>query len=154
MKKIYYIISSMLFILAICISFGFSSINLFVSNNSTVYNQPGDDPAAELYPKGAKIYAEKCVACHMVTGLGIPGAFPPLKGSDYLFADKKRAVEQVLNGSQEEMKVNGTNYILPMPFQVDTHKDAVAVINYVLNAWGNKGGSIKVEEVSDIKIVR
>jgi len=28
------------------------------------------------------------------------------------------------------------------------------VINYVLNAWGNEGGTITVEEVKDIKIVR
>jgi hypothetical protein len=41
-----------------------------------------------------------------------------------------------------------------MPFQVDTHEDAVEVINYVLNAWGNNGGTVKLEEVKDIKIVR
>lgn len=115
---------------------------------------PGDDPAADKFPNGAKIYAAKCVACHQVTGLGIPNAFPPLKGSDYLFADKKRAVEQVLNGSHEEMVVNGATYNMPMPFQVDTHQDAVDVINYVLNAWGNNGGTISLEEVKDIKIVR
>lgn len=115
---------------------------------------PDDDPAAAKYPNGAKIYAAKCIACHQVTGMGIPNAFPPLKGSDYLMADKKRAVEQVLNGSQEEMIVNGATYILPMPFQVDTHKDAVDVINYVLNAWGNDGGTVKLEDVKDIKIIR
>ncbi len=113
-----------------------------------------NDPAAEKYPEGAKIYAAKCVACHQVTGMGIPNAFPPLKGSDYLFADKKRAVEQVLNGSHEEMVVNGVTYNLPMPPQVDTHKDAVDVINYVLNAWGNNGGEVKLEDVKDIPIKR
>jgi len=104
-------------------------------------------------PKELKIYIAKCVACHQVTGMGIPSAFPPLAGL-IIIADKKRAVEQVLNGSHEEMSVNGAMYNLPMPFQVDTHEDAVAVINYVLNAWGNDGGTIKVDEVKDIKIVR
>ena len=154
MKKISYIITNTSFIIAISISLGFAANNLFSINDVTTTNVPADDPANAKYPKCAKIYAEKCVVCHMVTGLGIPNAFPPLKDSDYLMADKKRAVEQVLNGSQEEMKVNGAIYILPMPFQVDTHEDAVAVINYVLNAWGNNGGSITVEEVKDIKIVR
>lgn len=154
MKKINYIIASVSFIIAISISLGFAAKNIFSINDVATSVIPADDPAASKYPKGAKIYAVKCVACHMVTGLGIPNAFPPLKNSDYLMADKKRAVEQVLNGSQEEMKVNGAIYILPMPFQVDTHEDAVSVINYVLNAWGNNGGSITVEEVKDIKIVR
>ncbi len=115
---------------------------------------PDDDPADAKFPNGAKIYKAKCVVCHQLTGMGIPNAFPPLKGSDYLMADKKRAVKQVLNGSHEPMTVNGAVYNLPMPFQVDTHQDAVDVINYVLNAWGNKGGTITLEEVKDIKIVR
>lgn len=154
MKKINYILLTTILIITVSISLGFSNIKFNESDSNSAIILPGDDEAAAKYPKGAKIYAEKCVACHQVTGLGIPSAFPPLKGSDYLMADKKRAVEQVLNGSQEEMIVNGATYTLPMPFQVDTHEDAVAVINYVLNAWGNNGGTIKVDEVKDIKIVR
>ncbi|MCF6171148.1 MAG: cytochrome c [Bacteroidales bacterium] len=113
-----------------------------------------DDPADAKYPAGAKIYKEKCVACHQLTGLGIPGAFPPLKGSDYLFADKKRAIAQVLNGSNEPIVVNGATYVIPMPPQVNTKEDAVAVINYVLNAWGNDGGTVSLEDAKDIKIIR
>ena len=124
------------------------------SSNSTITAASPDDPADAKFPAGAAIFKAKCVACHQLSGEGVPGAFPPLKGSDYLLADKKRAVAQVLNGSNESMVVNGNTYTIPMPFQVDTHEDAVAVINYVLNAWGNDGGTIKLEDVKDIKIVR
>lgn len=110
------------------------------------------DPAAQKYPKGAQIYKEKCTPCHQATGLGIPKAFPPLKGSDYLMADKVRAVAQVLNGSNEPMKVNGITYTTPMPPQVNTKEDAVAVINYVLNAWGNNGGTVTPDQVKNITI--
>ena len=134
-------------------SFEYSKIET-TSGDVETMTIPQDDAAAAKYPKGAKIYAEKCFVCHQVSGEGIAGAFPPLKNSDYLLADKKRAVEQVLNGSNEAMVVNGATYTIPMPFQVDTHEDAVAVINYVLNAFGNNGGTISVEEVKDIKIVR
>lgn len=135
-------------------SFAFLNNGDIISNNESSIVAPDDDPAAAKFPKGAEIYKAKCVACHQLTGEGIPGAFPPLKASDYLLADKKRAVEQVLNGSNEPMTVNGATYVIPMPFQVDTHEDAVAVINYVLNAWGNNGGTVKLEDVKDIKIVR
>ncbi len=154
MKRINYILLSTFLFVTISISLGFSNIKFNESGSNSIIIFPGDDEAAVKYPKGAKIYTEKCIACHQVTGLGIPSAFPPLKGSDYLIADKKRAVEQVLNGSQEEMIVNGATYTLPMPFQVDNHEDAVAVINYVLNAWGNNGGTINLDEVKDIKIIR
>lgn len=101
---------------------------------------------------GEKIYMEKCIVCHQANGEGIPGAFPPLKNSDYLFADKVRAVTQVLNGSHEEMVVNGLTYNAPMTQQVDTKEEAVAVINYVLNAWGNDGGMVTLEDVKDVVI--
>ncbi len=154
MKKINTIFLSLLLIVAISVSFGFSSFEANSNSNDVTMVTPQDDAAAAKYPAGAKIYTSKCLACHQANGMGIPSAFPPLKGSDYLFADKKRAVEQVLNGSHEDMTVNGAVYSMPMPFQVDTHEDAVAIINYVLNAWGNDGGTITLDEVKDIKIVR
>lgn len=137
----------------IATSFEYSKVTPADANAETLLI-PQDDPAAAKYPNGAKIYSTKCFACHQATGLGVPGAFPPLKDSDYLLADKKRAVAQVLNGSNEAMVVNGATYTIPMPPQVDNHQDAVDVINYVLNAWGNNGGEITLEEVKDIKIVR
>ena len=132
-------------------SFDFKSIE---TTNSEVSITPPQDPADAKFPNGAKIYKEKCFVCHQLNGEGIAGAFPPLKNADYLLADKKRAVRQVLNGSNEAMTVNGVVYTVPMPPQVDSHQDAVDVINYVLNAWGNDGGTITLEEVKDIKIVR
>jgi len=134
-------------------SFDYSKVETISADIETM-TIPQDDAAAAKYPNGAKIYATKCFVCHQVNGEGIAGAFPPLKNSDYLLADKKRAVKQVLNGSNEPMEVNGATYTIPMPFQVDTHQDAVDVINYVLNAWGNNGGTITLDEVKDIKIVR
>ena len=103
---------------------------------------------------GKAIYEAKCKVCHQENGAGLPPSFPPLAGSDYLMADAKRAVKQVLNGSNEEMVVNGVTYTMPMTPQVDNHHDAVAVINYVLNTWGNKGKTLTAEEVKDIEIVR
>lgn len=132
-------------------SIGFKSIN---TNNNEIITATPQDPADAKFPNGAKIYKEKCFVCHQLTGEGLPGAFPPLKNADYLLADKKRAVKQVLNGSNESITVNGNVYSVPMPPQVDNYQEAVDVINYVLNAWGNDGGTITMEEVKDIKIVR
>ena len=101
---------------------------------------------------GKGIYEAKCKACHQPTGLGLKPAFPPLAGSDYLLGDKKRAVAQALNGSNHEIKVNGVSFNALMPQQVGTVDSAVAVINYVLNSFGNTGGSISADEVKDILI--
>ena len=72
--------------------------------------------------------------------------------SDYLLADPVRGVEQTLNGSHEEMVVNGITYNAPMTPQVDTKEDALAVINYVLNNFGNDGGVLTMEDIKDVQI--
>ncbi|MHC1706130.1 MAG: cytochrome c [Bacteroidales bacterium] len=120
----------------------------------TLAAQFADLPAdiQAMMPRGKEIYDTKCVACHQKDGKGLVNAFPPLANSDYLFADKVRAVAQTLNGSHMEIIVNGQKYNQLMPQQVDTKEDAVAVTNYVLNSFGNKGGFVSLEEVKDVKI--
>jgi nitrite reductase (NO-forming) len=43
----------------------------------------------------------------MELGTGIENVYPPLAKADYLMADKKRSIQQVLYGASGEMKVNG-----------------------------------------------
>ena len=45
------------------------------------------------YAAGEKIYVSHCASCHQKTGEGLEGAFPPLAQSDYLMADKERAIQ-------------------------------------------------------------
>ncbi|MFZ4523678.1 MAG: c-type cytochrome [Bacteroidales bacterium] len=105
-----------------------------------------------MMPRGEEIYKTKCTVCHQTTGLGIENVFPPLSKADYLLADKVRAVAQTLNGSKLDMTVNGKVYTQEMVPQVDTKEDAVAVINYVLNNFGNKDGFVTMAEVQGIEI--
>jgi len=111
------------------------------------------EPAMDL-SKGKAIYDSKCIVCHMADGKGVAPNFPPLAGSDYLLADPIRAVAQVLNGSNEAMVVNGVTYTMPMTPQVDNYDDAVAVVNYVLNSFGNSHKAVTVDEVKHIAIKR
>lgn len=124
-----------------------TSLSAYQNTGFTAERPPADEPN-----KGEQIYKTKCIVCHQADGKGLPGAFPPLAGSDYLLADKVRAVAQALNGSNKEITVNGMKYATPMPPQVDTKEDAVAVINYVLNNFGNKGGTVTLEDVKDVVI--
>jgi mono/diheme cytochrome c family protein len=103
--------------------------------------------------RGEQIYKEKCIACHQANGQGLPGAFPSLVGSEFLLKNTKLAVSQVLNGSDHVAAERKVKYPAPMPPQVSTKDDAVAVINYVLNNFGNNGGHITVDDVKDIQIL-
>ena len=97
--------------------------------------------------RGKEIYVAYCISCHMEPGNGIEGVYPPLAKSDYLMADKKRSIKQVLYGATDEMKVNGKVYNAPMAGFDLNDEQTSDVLNYVRNSWGNKGGAIKPEDV-------
>lgn len=41
---------------------------------------------------GAVIFSAQCSACHQANGQGVPGAFPPLAGSEWMLADAAIAI--------------------------------------------------------------
>ncbi|MGI9245239.1 MAG: c-type cytochrome, partial [Steroidobacteraceae bacterium] len=109
----------------------------------------GAAPSAERMQAGAEVFNTACLACHQATGQGLPGAFPPLAKSDFLLSNPERAVGVVVRGLTGEVVVNGQKYNSVMPAMTQLTDQQVAdVLTYVLNSWGNKGGSIAVERVS------
>lgn len=101
--------------------------------------------------KGEKLYGTHCVACHQATGAGIPGAFPPLAGSDYL-ADKTAAITVPVKGLSGKVTVNGTEYNSAMPPLGHLPDEDIAdIMTYVMNAWGNSGGDVTAAEVAAVR---
>jgi nitrite reductase (NO-forming) len=97
--------------------------------------------------RGKEIYIASCISCHMDEGQGLEGLYPPLAKADYLMADKKRSIQQVLYGATGEMKVNGKTYNMEMTAFELKDDEVSDVLNYIRNSFGNKGAAITTEEV-------
>ena len=97
---------------------------------------------------GEALFAGTCSVCHQSNGAGLAGVFPPLAKSDYLGTDTKRAVDVVLRGLAGKVRVNGSDYDSVMPPMNQLNDDAIAnILTYVLNSWGNPGGSVSADDV-------
>ena len=105
----------------------------------------GDAPAVD----GKAIFTASCQSCHQATGEGLPGAFPPLKGSSVVESDNLELyVDIIMNGYDARaeygvMPAVGTN----MNF---TENEVAALINYERTSWGNKGKTVTPEQVKPI----
>ncbi len=97
---------------------------------------------------GKRTYDQNCLACHQPNGQGIPGAFPPLAGSDYLLAKPTRAIDVLLKGLSGKVTVSGKEYNGVMPAVQLTDESVANVLTYVLNTWGNNGGEITPKQVA------
>lgn len=97
--------------------------------------------------RGKEVYTNYCVSCHMEKGEGLEDVYPPVAKSDYLMADKKRSIVQVLKGVTGEIKVNGKTYNGEMSGFDLTDQEVSDVLNYIRNSFGNKGGAVTPAEV-------
>lgn len=102
--------------------------------------------------RGKDVYSGQCMSCHMDQGEGIEGVYPPLAKSDYLAADKKRSIDQVLHGLTGEITVNGQKYDGVMTgFDALSDTEISDVLNYVRNSFGNKGAAVLPDEVKAMR---
>lgn len=122
-------------------------IGLIACNNQSNESLDNNLSVTSPYELGEKIYASNCIACHQKDGVGVEGAFPPLAGSDYLLADKKRAIGIAANGMSGEIRVNGVSYNSVMTDQGLSNEEVRDVVNYILNSWGNNGGEVTLDDV-------
>ena len=77
----------------------------------------------------------------------MPDAFPPLAKSDYLNADKIRAIKTVTGGLETKLTVNGHEFNGVMPAWSLSDEDIANVLTYVYDAWGNSGHEVTPAEV-------
>ena len=102
---------------------------------------------------GKATFARVCAACHQPEGQGVPGAFPPLAGSDYLTRTTKTTqIGNIVHGLQGELTVNGTSYngaMPPMAFLSD--EEIAGALTFVRSAWGNKLDAVTPAEVAKVR---
>ena len=108
---------------------------------------PGTVVSTEDRIAAGKQLFTACAACHQPTGQGVPNVFPPLAGSDFLNADKGRAISIIIHGKQGEVVVNGVKYNNSMPAFPLSDQDIANVLTYVYNSFGNSGVEVTPEEV-------
>ena len=94
--------------------------------------------------RGKAVFMQTCMACHQPTGMGIPGAFPPFDGSEYVQGDTKRLVALVIKGYMGPIEVKGqkfNNILIAVDTQFPILKENAKladVLNYIRTAWSNK----------------
>lgn len=86
--------------------------------------------------EGKKVYGN-CIACHQASGLGIPGQFPPLVGSEWTDGGTKRLGAILLHGINGPFTVGGQTYNQLMPAWNSLSDDKIAqVITYIRREFG------------------
>ncbi len=118
--------------------------------------QPSKD-VDPLFEKGARLFTLTCAPCHQATGLGAPGQFPPLVGSEWVLEkDPSRIIRLPLLGAAGPITVKGVEWNPPgampsMASSLPADEDLAAVLTYIRQSWGNKAPTVTIEQVKRVK---
>ena len=113
---------------------------------------PAANSLAERIAQGESVYQANCAACHQANGQGVAAAFPPLAQSDYLNADKIRAIKTITGGLQGKVTVNGQTVDGIMPAWSLSDEDIANVMTYIYNSWGNSGLDVTPDQVKTNRV--
>jgi mono/diheme cytochrome c family protein len=108
-------------------------------------------PAQDPMVVGKEVFGS-CMQCHQETGLGLPGQYPPLAGSEFVLGDKRRMAAIILNGLSGPVTVKGANFSATMPPWATRDDEEIAgVMTYVRNSFGNKAEPVTPAFVAAVR---
>jgi mono/diheme cytochrome c family protein len=123
-----------------------SMISAVSFKNAGTAQQPASKASIE---RGKTVYTTYCLACHQADGSGVPRMNPPLNKTQYVTGDKKKLINILLKGLDEEIEIAGEYYSNPMPSHAHlTDQEIADVLTYVRNSFGNKSSGIAKNEVT------
>lgn len=117
-------------------------------------SNPVDDVGA-VVARGEALYVN-CAVCHQASGLGAPGQFPPLAGSDWVTnSNPARLIRIPLHGLNGPITVKGQEWNPPAGMTAVggsfSNEDLAAILTFVRQAWGNKAPAVTPAQVAKVK---
>jgi mono/diheme cytochrome c family protein len=98
---------------------------------------------------GPMLFRANCVACHQASGLGVPGVFPPLAGSEWVKGDPRVLANILLHGITGDLVVKGSSFSGTMPaFGHLSDADLAALATYIRNEWSNGAAAVATETIA------
>jgi mono/diheme cytochrome c family protein len=124
---------------------------LKVSNPTPTAPSPS---SAKTMDMGKSVYADRCAACHLRDGQGMPPAYPPLAGNPSIEMDVSvNPLRMVLNGGYPPQTAqNPRPYGMPPFAQVLSDEEVAAVVTYIRGAWGNHGALVTPREANSMRL--
>lgn len=103
--------------------------------------------------EGKRLFGANCVACHQSNGLGVPGAFPPIVGSEWVTGSEQTVVRILLNGLGGPVKVKGVTYNGAMPAWKESMSDddIAHVITYIRQWSPNAAPAVTASTVAGLR---
>lgn len=102
---------------------------------------------------GARIYLDRCAACHRSNGTGYGKAFPALAGNAVLQTkNPTSAIHIVLSGSAQPGTAVAPSSLTMAPYEkLLSDQEVARVVTFIQTSWGNQGGPASAAQVAELR---
>ncbi|GBQ09691.1 c-type cytochrome [Swaminathania salitolerans] len=102
-----------------------------------------------LPDKGARLYVDRCAACHRTDGHGYAPAFPPLAGNPVVMnPDPGSLILIVLRGSTLPPTEQAPSpFTMPGFASLMSDRDVAEVVTFIRRSWGNNARVVTQDDV-------
>lgn len=111
--------------------------------------KPGVPKTSTSAPDGSQLYIQHCQSCHQPEGEGLPGAFPPLKGSPVVTGDDLELYVNIIMKGYDPRPSYASMPAVGLLNNLSA-EDITAIINHEKTSWGNNSRKVSQEEVKKI----
>lgn len=109
----------------------------------------GTAPAKEF--DGEALYTANCQSCHQANGEGLPGAFPPLKGSPIVLDENPEIMINIIMNGYNGRAAEGFGVMPPVGTMNNLSAEEItAIMNHEKTSWGNDAKKISPDEVKKL----
>lgn len=100
---------------------------------------------------GVALYTANCQSCHQENGEGLPGAFPPLKGSKVVTDDNPELMVNIIMNGYSGREKEGFGPMPAVGTMNNLSADEIsAIMNHEKSTWGNNSKKVSVEEIEKL----
>lgn len=155
-----FVFSTLIFAAALYLGKYSGDFNGMIYNEHAHVQPAGQKSDQPVDPRviGKRIFMNNCATCHQPTGLGQPGIYPPLAGSEWVLGNEEVTARILLHGLKDPVKVKGATYNGSMPSFGDRGETAklrddqlASLLTYIRSEWGNDAPAVTVETVARIR---
>lgn len=109
--------------------------------------------AGKMPSEGARIYVDRCAACHRTDGHGYPGVFPPLAGNPVLQGpDATSAAHIILSGGRlPGVAAAPSSLVMGSYRDVLDNQQIADLVTFLGQSWGNHGAAMTASQVAKIR---
>lgn len=114
---------------------------------------PVDPPSEAVAAAGAAIYFDNCAACHASEGVGVPGVFAPLAGSNKVNAEDPITMLRIILEGTINIPTDAHPGPIGMPafdWKLDDQQIA-DLATYIRASWGNSASSVDAGTVGYVR---